>query len=109
MLCSNALRCMLATLLYSLYFAPFDSRGGLLVWLFGGGIGTNIGASIIWGLIAGFIGYFIARAVRQAWVQLHNRIDELHVRHDAHRDHLNRIETTLDEILHVNDSKEHDE
>lgn len=29
------------------YFAPFDGHGGLLNWMFGGGIGTNLGATII--------------------------------------------------------------
>jgi hypothetical protein len=63
----------------------------LLDWLFGGGIGTNIGASIVWGLAAGFAGYFLARKVRRAWERLHSKLDRhasLHDEHAAKLDHL---------------------
>jgi hypothetical protein len=93
-------------LLYSLYFAPFTHGfGGLFDYLFGSGIGTNIGASLIWGFAAGFIGYFIAKRVRRAWAHLHTRIDELHARHDEHRLHLNHISQRLDELHDKFDSQ----
>jgi hypothetical protein len=54
------------------YFAP-TAHGlhGLLDYLFGAGIGTNIGASLVWGSAAGFIGYFVARKVRAAFQRIH--------------------------------------
>lgn len=44
-------------------------------WLFGAGIGTNIGASIIWGFLAGFVGYLVAKRLKQAWRGLHAKLD----------------------------------
>lgn len=56
------------------YFAPFDSHGGLVNWLWGSGIGTNIGASIIWSVLVGCIGYFVAKRIRSAWRRMHAKL-----------------------------------
>lgn len=73
------------------YFAPLDAKGGLLGWLFGGGIGTNIGASLIWGLTAGVVGYLLARKLRAAWVRLH-------VRHDEQAQSLKSLHRKIDQL-----------
>lgn len=72
-------------------------------WFFGAGIGTNIGASILWGLLAGFIGYFIAKKCRAAWTRLHSKLDahqaSLHARLDAHEELHRKHAEKLDAIL----------
>lgn len=75
-------------MLYAFYFAPFDSHGGLLVWLFGGGIGTNVGASIFWAA-AGVIGGWFGKRFAQ------RELGRLHARHDAHEAALERIEAAV--------------
>jgi hypothetical protein len=74
------------------HFAPLE-------YLFGSGLGTNIGASIIWGFLAGLLGVFIARKLRRAWARLHSRIDDLHVRHDEHAEALRAVHDKLDRLL----------
>jgi hypothetical protein len=50
-----------------------------LNYLFGAGIGTNIGASIFWALIAGGFGYWIRGHIRK----IHQKLDQLHASHEA--------------------------
>jgi hypothetical protein len=53
-------------------------------YFFGTGIGTNIGASIVWGFLAGLLGMFVARKVKAAWARLHSKIDAHHKHQDEH-------------------------
>ena len=54
-------------------------------WLFGAGIGTNIGASIIWGFLAGLLGMWVARHLKAIWgkVREHHRVMEAHADHQT--------------------------
>lgn len=52
-----------------------------LDYLFGNGIGTNIGSSIIWGFLAGLIGIAVAKKIKREWSALHERLDRLHASH----------------------------
>jgi hypothetical protein len=59
----------------------------MLDWLFGNGIGTNIGASMLWAVA----GYLVAKRVRA-------ELARLHARHDAHAAHLDSISRSLDDL-----------
>ncbi|MFZ1925301.1 MAG: hypothetical protein WAU42_04060 [Solirubrobacteraceae bacterium] len=63
-------------------------------WMFGAGIGTNIGASIIWGFAAGLLGMFVARKVKAAWAHLR-----------AHQEHQSRLVEEMHHLAHT--GKEH--
>lgn len=52
-------------------------------WAFGPGIGTNLGASVLWGFGAGLLGYVVQRKVRAEW-QAHKRRTEAHNAWMAH-------------------------
>lgn len=53
-----------------------------LDWLFGGGIGTNIGASVFWAIAAGGVGYWLRGHIKR----LHIHLDKLHRSHaELHR------------------------
>jgi H+/gluconate symporter-like permease len=66
-----------------------------LQWTFGAGIGTNVGASILWGFLAGIIGYFFAKFLRREFQKLHAKIEE----HGAkQREHNQWAANTLAEI-----------
>jgi hypothetical protein len=56
-------------------------------WLFGAGIGTNIGASIIWGFLAGLLGVFVGRKLKAVWAHLR-----------SHTEHQSRM---IEEIHHL--------
>jgi hypothetical protein len=64
----------------------------LLDWLFGGGIGTNIGASIFWALIAGAGGWWLKGHL----TRFHHHLLALRASHsELHaklNDHANAIE-----------------
>jgi hypothetical protein len=49
----------------------------MLDWLFGAGIGTNLGASLIWAAVAGAGGWWLRGHVNR----IHARIDALHASH----------------------------
>jgi hypothetical protein len=72
-------------------------------YFFGTGIGTNLGASIVWGFLAGLLGMFVARKVKAAWARLHAKIDahhdELHSRLDAHEEMHRAHAEKLDRLL----------
>jgi hypothetical protein len=73
-------------------------------YFFGYGIATNIGASLLWGFIAGFIGYFVARKVKAAWARLHAKLDahhaETHKQLDVHAE-LHAVHAVSLQEVHV--------
>jgi hypothetical protein len=79
-------------------------------YFWGSGIGTNLGASVVWGFLAGLIGVFVARKVKAAWKRLHSKLDdhqdaigELHAKLDAHRkDHSEQMRAIHQELGAIN-------
>jgi hypothetical protein len=43
------------------YFAPLDDHGGLLTWLFGAGVGTNVGAWVVCGALGFAFGTWLGK------------------------------------------------
>jgi hypothetical protein len=58
-----------------------------LNYLFGAGIGTNVGASIFWGIVAGAFGYWLRGHIRQ----IHAKLNRLHRSHQALHEKLDRL------------------
>lgn len=54
----------------------------MLDWLFGAGVGTNLGAAVIWLPVGALLGWLWARAKFEA---LHRSHRELHAKLDALR------------------------
>ena len=77
-----------------LYLATF-LQPDALNYFFGSGIGTNIGASIVWGFLAGLNGLFIARKIKAAWARLHGKIDAHNKRQHEHNEWMAQTQAAL--------------
>jgi hypothetical protein len=58
-----------------------------LNYLFGAGIGTNIGASIFWAFVAGGAGYWLKGHLGR----IHAKLDRLHASHKALHEKLDAL------------------
>jgi hypothetical protein len=74
----------------------------LLDWLFGAGIGTNIGAAIVWVPIGALAGYTWSRTKYWPLHAIHLHLEGLHAKlddhadlHATHSERLQRIEALL--------------
>lgn len=66
----------------------------VLQWLFGSGIGTNLGAAIVWVPIGAF----------GAWLWGRAKLTALHQRHDAHAESLQALHDKVDRLADRGDS-----
>lgn len=83
----------------------------LLEWLFGSGIGTNIGAALVWVPIGALLGFVWSktsywplhtihvhmRAIEASTISMHDKLNAHARHHAAHAAALERIEAKLDE------------
>lgn len=77
----------------SAIFAP-----NVLDWLFGSGIGTNVGAAIVWIPIGALLGVCWSRTKYWPLHTIHVHLEALHARHDVLEQSHEELHEKLDRI-----------